>query len=125
MGDLLYEDLCYKLTGLAYKIDNQFGFGFEEKFYSDAFEKLLIKENISYKREVYSTLKIEGEIIKKHYFDFLIEDKLIIELKSNERKYKDVCSQLFQYLKASKLKLGLVIRFTKDGVKTKRIPNLY
>ncbi len=125
MGDLIYKELCYKLTGLAYEIDNTMGSGFEEKVYANAFEELLKREKIKYAREVYYPITINGKIIAKKFFDFLIEDKIVLELKCGENRYKNVCKQVFQYLKTSDLKLGLVVRFTKDGVLVKRIPNLY
>jgi GxxExxY protein len=125
MTELLYKELCYKITGIAFEIHNTLGSGLKEKIYADAFEEIRKDEKINYKREVYSPIKIRGKIVVKNYFDFTIEDKLVVELKSGSDKYKEVCNQLFQYLKSSNLKLGLIIRFTKDGVKTKRIPNLY
>lgn len=44
MSNLIFEDLTYKLNGFAYKIDNDLGFGYQEKIYSDAFESLLKKK---------------------------------------------------------------------------------
>ena len=125
MGDLLYKDLCYRLAGIAFTIDNELGFGFEEKVYANAFEELLKKEGISYQREVYYPIVFNGKKIAKKYFDFTIDNKMVLELKTGENYYKNVCPQVFQYLKTSGLKLGLVIRFTKGGVKIKRIPNIY
>lgn len=125
MSDLLYKDLCYELTGLAFKVDNALGFGFEEKIYANAFEELLKEAKINYKREVFFPVKMNGKTIAKRYFDFLIDNKIVVELKVGDNAYKAVCGQLFQYLKTSKLKLGLVLRFTRDGIKIKRIPNIY
>jgi len=113
------------LTGLAYEIYSTIGGELREKVYSDAFEELLKRENITYKREVYYPIKINEKVIAKNYFDFLVEDKLIVELKKGNLNYRLACGQLFNYLKLSKLKLGLIIRFTKDGARAKRIANLY
>lgn len=124
MQELIYKELCYRITGLAFKIDNQIGFGQTEKVYCDAFEKLLIKEKIKYQREVYAPIKIDEELIAKRYLDFLIEDKIIVEVKVGNYAYKEVFSQLFQYLKLKKYKLGLIVRFNRSGVSVKRIPNL-
>lgn len=121
---LLYKDLSYEITGLAFKIDNQIGYGQTEKIYCNALEKLFINENIPYIREFYAPIKIDDEVIAKRYFDFLIDDKIILEVKVGYLNYRQVCSQVYQYLKASKHKLGLVVRFNKNGVFIKRIPNL-
>lgn len=96
-----------------------------KKIYADLFEEILKKKNISYEREKYLPLKIEGKTIIKKYVDFIIEGKIIIEIKQGEDNYRKVCRQLFEYLKANNLKLGLIIRFTKNGVKVKRIPCFY
>lgn len=125
MTELLYKDLSYKLTGLIYEIDNTIGYGQSEKTYGDSFEKLLKREKIDYQREIYFPISIDGEIVKKEFFDFLIEGKIIVELKVSDQNYKKACTQIFQYLKSSDKKLGLIFRFTKDGVRVKRIPNYY
>ena len=75
-------------------------------------------------KEFYAPIIVNEKVIAKRYYDFLICGKIILELKTKENKYRDVCSQVFKYLKASGLKLGLIIRFTKNGIKIKRIPNI-
>ncbi|MCX6810751.1 MAG: GxxExxY protein [Candidatus Berkelbacteria bacterium] len=125
MTELLYKELSFKLTGLVYEIDNLIGYGQSEKIYCDCFEKLLQREKINYEREIYFPLRIDNKVIKKYYFDFLIDDSIIIEFKISDRNYKNVCTQIFQYLKSSGKKLGIVFRFMSDGVRVKRIPNYY
>ena len=124
MQELLFKELSYKIVGLAFKIDNQIGYGQTEKVYADALEKLLIQEQLPYQRELYAPIKIDGQLVAKRYYDFLIDDKIIIEIKVGNYAYKEVCSQLFQYLKSNSYKLGLIIRFNRAGVSVKRIPNL-
>lgn len=124
MKELLHKELCYRINGAAFEVDNSIGHGFSEKIYQKAFEEALIRRNISYKKEVYFPLKIGDKVIAKKYFDFITEDKIVVEIKRGTSDYRNVCNQVFQYLKISKLKLGLVIRFTRDGVKIKRIPNI-
>jgi len=124
-NEIIYKDLSYQLIGLGYQVFNELGFGLTEKVYSAAYEKLLLDAKIPYKWEAYCAIKINNELIAKNYFDFLVDDKIVIELKVGDKQYKDVCSQLLKYLKASNLKLGIIIRFMNDGVKIKRIINLY
>jgi len=125
MTELLFKELSYQLTGLVYEIDNTVGYGQNEKTYCDCFEELLQRENISYKKEIYFPLKINNKLIKKYYFDFLVDDKIVVEFKISDKNYKNVCTQIFQYLKSSEKRLGIVFRFMPDGVRTKRIPNYY
>lgn len=122
---LLYKDLSYKLVGIAFEVYNTLGSGLKEETYANAFEELLKRERINYKRELYFPLKINNKTVGRNFFDFLIDDKMIIELKKGSQKYKEVCNQLYQYLRSANIRLGLIIRFTLDGVKVKRIPNLY
>lgn len=124
MKELIHKELSYKITGLAYKVDNQIGFGQTEKIYCDALQKLLDDEKIVYEREPYAPIQIDGHLVAKRYFDFLINNKIIVEVKVENYAYKEVCSQLFQYLKSKNYKLGLIIRFNRNGVTIKRIPNL-
>lgn len=125
MTELLYKELSYKLTGLMFEINNQIGYGQSEKLYGDCLEKLLEREKISFQREIYNPIKIEDQVVKRTYFDFLVDDKIIVELKISDRNYKTACTQIFQYLKSSGKKLGLIFRITRDGVRVKRIPNYY
>ena len=124
MTKLIYEDLSYKLIGLAYEVDDIVGYGQSEKVYSDSFEELLKREKIVYEKEYYAPIIVNNKVIAKRYYDFLINGIIILELKTKDSKYREVCTQVFKYLKASGLKLGLIIRFTKNGIKIKRIPNI-
>ena len=124
MAEIVYKDLSYKIIGIAFRVNGLLGSGLEEKVYQNAFEEYLKEEKVVYERELYCTIKINEKIISKKYFDFLIDEKIIVEIKTGVRDYRDACSQVFHYLKMSKLRLGLLIRFTKDGVKVKRIPNI-
>lgn len=124
MAEIIYKNLSYRIIGIAFQVNNLLGPGLEEKVYQKAFEELLKEEKLKYQRELYFPISINGEIITRKYFDFLIDDKIVVEIKIGTRDYREVCSQIFHYIKMSKIKLGLVIRFTKDGVKIKRIPNL-
>ncbi len=125
MVDLIYGDLCYKLVGIAYKVNDALGSGRKEKVYADAYAKMLEKEGIPFVREFYYPVIVDGVTIGRNFFDFLIDKKLVVEFKSGNENYKEACSQVFRYLSSSRLKLGLIIRFTRDGVRVKRIPNLY
>lgn len=124
MAEIIYKDLSYEIIGIAFRINSLLGSGLDEKAYQLAFGELLKEEKLSFKRELYFPVKINEKVIAKKYFDFIVEDKVVVEIKVGNRDYREVCGQIFHYLKMSKLKLGIVLRFTKDGVKVKRIPNI-
>ena len=125
MADLIYKELCYKIIGVAFEVHNSLGAGLKEKVYADALEVIFKEEDISYSREYYYSVKVRDKVVAKRYFDFIIEDKIVVEVKIGYDNYREACNQIFEYLKSSGLKLGLIIRFTKYGAKTKRIPNIY
>jgi GxxExxY protein len=125
MTDIIYKNLSFQLNGLAFEVCNGLGYGLKETVYKDAYEQLLKEEKIPYQREFYYPIKVRDKIITKRYFDFFIDEKIIIEFKIGGNKYFDGYNQLLEYLKSSGVKLGIIVRFTSDGVKIKRIPNIY
>jgi len=96
----------------------------KESVYSNAFSELLKREKIPFEKEVYYPVKINEKVIGKNYFDFLVDKKVVIELKKGNLNYLQACRQLANYLKVGNLNLGLIIRFTKDGARVKRIVNI-
>jgi GxxExxY protein len=122
--ELVYPELSYKLVGLAYTVSNELGFGHLEKIYQRAYAKELSLEKLKFKEQVPYSVFYKGESIGKSYLDFLVEDKIIIELKRNDIFSKKHIDQVLNYLKISDLKLALLIHFSKEGVKYKRIVNV-
>lgn len=119
----LYTDLTHKLIGLSYKIFNNMGYGFQEKYYQRAFAEELRQENYSFKQEQQILLRYNDKIIGRYFVDFVIDNKVVIEFKVASGFYESHVNQVLSYLKSSKLKLGLLILITKNGVKCKRIIN--
>lgn len=78
-----------------------------------------------FKEQVPFNIKFKEEIIGRYFLDFLIDGKIILEIKKETNFKKRNIQQVFGYLKKTNLKLGLLVNFTKDGVKFKRILNLY
>lgn len=124
MAKLIYEDLSYKIIGIAYKIDNELSFGHKESIYSEVFSKLLDSEKISYQKELYFPIKVDDHVIAKRYLDFLVDGKIVVEIKVGNYRYKEVFNQILEYIRTNKLCLGLIIRFTKTGVEIKRVINI-
>jgi GxxExxY protein len=121
--NLIYPELSYKIIGLAFNIYNELGFGHLEKTYQKALAKELRDNSIRFSEQVKYSVEYKGEIIGNNYLDFLIEDTVIIELKKSGYMSKKNIEQISNYLKVSKLKLALVIIFTPEGVRIKRVVN--
>lgn len=123
MGEYLYEDLTGKIIGVSYKVYNELGYGYREKIYKRAYAEEFKGQGINFKCEFPVRIYYKDRLIGKYYMDFVVDDKVVVELKiANDFYTKDV-KQLLSYLKANYYKLGLLIIFTKDGVKIKRVIN--
>lgn len=102
---------------------NDFGYGLPEKFFQKAFAQLLEREKIPFERELFLKLNYQGKDIGKYFIDFLIDQKIIIELKVRPQLGYVHVRQVNTYLKSSNLKLAILIYFTREGVKYRRIVN--
>jgi GxxExxY protein len=121
--DLVYPELSFKIIGCAFNVQNELGEGQTEKIYQRALAKELQEQRIGFKEQVYYSVKFRGEIIGKNFIDFLIEDKVVVEIKKGDRFSKKNIDQVLRYLKATDLKLAILINFGRDGVVYKRIIN--
>lgn len=110
------------LIGIAFEIHRILGKGFLEIVYKDAMEYELNKRNISYVREKEYIVNYK-EIILPHkfYADFVVFDKVIIELKAQEGIAAIHYSQTLNYLRVSGCKVGLILNFGEPSLKVKRI----
>ncbi|MCD6429549.1 GxxExxY protein, partial [bacterium] len=98
--------------------------GYKEHIYQKAIAQELEEVNIKFKKELPIKIIYKGNPIGIYYLDFLIEEKIILEVKvRNYFSRKDI-EQLYSYLKTKNLKLGIIAHFTRSGVKFKRVVNL-
>ncbi len=121
--NLLYKDLSYKIRGAAIEVRKNYGPGHKEVLYQRAFAEELGLQEINYEREkpikIYSP-KTE-KVIGSYQPDFIIDNKIIIELKALEQMPRKMIDQLYSYLRNSEYELGFLINFGSDGVEIKRV----
>ena len=121
---LIFPELSYKIVGLLFDVHNQLGGGHREKYYYKALRILFKKHKLAFKEQLNSPLNFNGNKIGDYFMDFLIENQIVLEIKTGERfKMKDI-NQVYSYLKSSNLKLGILANFTKGGIRFKRILNI-
>ena len=123
MTKLVYPQLSYKIVGVLYKVHSELGGSYQEKYYQRAVKIALKNESISFKREIAVDLTYKGNKIGKYFLDFLVEDKIILELKTKPRFAKEDFRQVRAYLKAKKLKLGILANFRGNKLIYKRVLN--
>lgn len=121
---LIHSDLSYKIIGTAFTVYNELGFGHMEKIYQRAFAKELELQKLDFKEQVPYKVIYKGENIGNSYLDFLVEGKVIVELKKSDFFSKKNIDQVVNYLKVSNLQLAVLINFSKNGVLHKRLVNL-
>ncbi len=122
MTSLIYKEEAYKIIGICMEVHNQLGKGFNEVVYADALEIELIDNNINYSREKKFDINYKGNLLPHKYIaDFIIDDKIVLELKAIECLNSAHVKQTLNYLAVSKLKLGLLINFGEESLKYKRI----
>lgn len=119
----VFPDLSYKVIGAAFSVFNELGWGLPEKDYQAALAKELSLLNLEYQREWFVPLKYKGENISKYFVDFLVARKILLELKVVSKLGYTHARQVLTYLKSAGIKLGILLYFTKDGVKYRRVLN--
>lgn len=111
------NDISYKIRGAIYKVYNELGPGLLESIYEAALSYQLRKEGLKVETQVPLNVYYDGVLLPVEYrLDILVEDKVIIELKSVEELKKLHHKQLLTYLKISGKKLGILVNFNTDDI---------
>ena len=109
-----------KIIGCAYKVYNRMGFGFLESVYEKSLLIELKKAGLQAVAQKTITVKYEGEVVGDFVADILVENSIILELKSVRRLVRAHEVQLVNYLVATGVDIGLLLNFTENKVEVKR-----
>jgi GxxExxY protein len=118
---VLYADLSYKIVGLAMEVHRELGFGFLEKVYENSLMILLRREGILAEQQHPIEVKFRGESVGVYCPDILVNDQIILEIKSLERLTSADTAQALNYLKATGLRLAILLNFGKERLDSKRL----
>lgn len=122
MEELIYKEESYKIIGILFEVHKNLGKGFSEIVYKDAIEFELKENNIKFEREKEYAVKYKNSFLKhKFYADFVIEDKIILEIKTVECFNASHYNQCLNYLKISNNKLAILANFNLVSLEYKRI----
>ncbi|MBS1514893.1 MAG: GxxExxY protein [Bacteroidetes bacterium] len=115
-----YSEITEKIIGCSMKVHNFFGSGFPEVIYQRSLKIEFEKSGLNYSRELELPVYYEKELVGSRVVDFLIEDKIIVELKVVPELIYIHQAQILNYLKAFKKEVGLLINFGESRLKFKR-----
>lgn len=113
--DLIEEELTHSVIGAFYEVYNKLGFGFLESIYIAALEYELVKRGHRVAREVSFRVTYEGHVLGIQRVDMVVDDKLIVETKSTQELNRAAARQVFRYLRASNLRVGLLFHFGPEA----------
>lgn len=112
MSDLLYKDECYSIQGAVFEVYKEMGCGFLESVYQECLDREFSKRGIPFVAQKELNILYKGEPLKQTFRpDFICFDQVIVELKAVSTLAPEHKAQVFNYLHATGLKLGLLVNF--------------
>ena len=120
---IIYKEEGYKIIGAAFKVYNTLGHGFLEAVYQEALEIEFQRQKIPYSREKKLKITYDGIDLQQTYrADFVCYDKIIVELKAASELDDAHRAQVYNYLHATGMKLGILLNFgNSDELEKMRI----
>jgi GxxExxY protein len=115
------SDLTEAVIGSAFEISKVLGAGFLEKVYERALVHELMSRGVNVKAQVSFPVCYKGQYVGEYVADLVVEGKVIVELKCVERFANEHLAQCINYLKASGLRVALLLNFQKPKVEWKRV----
>jgi GxxExxY protein len=109
------------VVGAAYEVSNVLGAGFLEKVYHRALIREMVSRGLAVRSQVPYPVAYKGECVGEYVADVLVEDRVLVELKCVDRLASEHLAQCINYLKASGVRLALLINFQKPRFEWKRI----
>lgn len=123
LDKVIYPKLSYKICGLCFQVHNELGRYRNEKQYSDALEEKFKENRIEYNRENAISQSFKGENKRRNITDFIIDNKIIIEIKTKRIILKEDYYQIKRYLVSANKKLGLIVNFRQNYLNPIRVLN--
>jgi GxxExxY protein len=110
-GELLEERLTHSVIGAFYEVYNTLGYGFVEYLYLAALEREMAARGHAVAREFTVHIRYKGAELGTQRIDMIVDEKLIVEAKSTELLHKSAGRQVYNYLRATNLEVGLLLHF--------------
>jgi len=123
-SEIVYKELSYKIVGILFEVYNELGYGYKEIHYERAIKRCSDEKNIIYKEQVPFKVMFKSKPVGIFYLDFLVDNKIVLEIKRGNYFSKRNIEQIAEYLRITKMKLAILANFTPNGVKFRRILNI-
>jgi len=114
---IIDEELTHSVIGAFFEVYNTLGFGFLETIYVMALERELMARGHHVAREFAVRINYKGHELGYQRLDLVVDDRLIVETKSTDKLHPQALRQLYNYLKATNLQVGLLLHFGPSGAK--------
>ncbi len=123
MSELLYKDITEKIIGASFEVHKFLGNGFQEVIYQRALAYEMARAGLEFQREIEQHIYYREltEPIGTRRADFVVEEKVLVELKARVQLEDVHMAQALNYLKAYKLEVGLLINFGSKSLTFKRL----
>lgn len=122
MAEIILKEESYKIIGACLEVHKELGMGFKEIVYKDALEMEFTSVAISYQRERPYIITYKGKVLPRKYFaDFVVFGSIILEVKAKPFIINPFVYQTINYLKASGIKLGIIVNFGEKSLAYKRV----
>lgn len=121
MVELKHQDITESVIGAAYRVHNTLGSGFLEKVYQNSLGVELRSLGIAFEMEKPIKVYYEDELVGNYIADFVVEDKVILEIKAIKELSGIHEVQLVNYLKATGIEVGLLVNFGASVQVTRRV----
>lgn len=116
MSTIIYKDESYRIIGACMEVYNEMGSGFLEAVYQECLEYELADRNIPFTSQTKLTIRFKERTLQSLYIpDFVIGSKIIVEIKGVSDLNDKFRAQMLNYLKATNLKLGILVNFGHHG----------
>ena len=122
-NQMLHEELTESVLAACFEVSNELGSGFVESVYEKVLLVALRDKGIAAEPQISLKVVFRGEIVGDFFADILVEGKLILELKAVKTLLPEHQAQVINYLKATSIRVGLLINFGNPRVEYRRVYN--
>ena len=122
---MLYEQLTERIIRIVFEVSNELGCGFLESVYQKALFIALVEDGLKAEPQRQLNVMFRGQCVGEFFADIIVEDIVLIELKSVRALAPEHSAQILNYLKATGIEVGLLINFGSQKAEIRRFDNRF